>query len=126
MGTPFDSNDSTGYRQRTAAQYSTSLATGSSSTNQLVILYNTDEDGQAVVSQISSPAPGFAGILRVFSVNKQRPLPTPKPHLQGKEFQLSYFDANDELVNFPPPTFGGSGIFFFGTLDDPDYQDPLW
>ena len=126
MDTPFDSSNSAGYRQRTAAQYSASLAAGSSTINQLTILYNTDEDGQAVVSQISSPAPGFAGILRVFTVNKQRPLPTPEPHLQGKELQLSYFDANDELVNFPPPTFGGSGIFFFGTLDDPDFQDPLW
>jgi len=126
MATPFDSTDSAGYRQRTAAQYSASLAAGSSSTNQLTILYNTDEDGQAVVSQISSPTSGFAGILRVFTVNKQRPLPTPEPHLQGKELQLSYFDANDELVNFPPPTFGGSGIFFFGTLDDPDFQDPQW
>jgi hypothetical protein len=126
MGTPFDSSDSAGYRQRTAAQYSASLAAGSSSTNQLVILYNTDEDGQAVVSQIISPTSGFAGILRVFCENKQQPLPTPEPHLQGKEFQLSYFDASDGLVYFPPPTFGGSGIFFFGTLDDPDYQDPLW
>lgn len=126
MGTPFDSTDAGGYKQRTAAQHTTSLAAGSGTTNQLTILYNTDEDGQAIVSQISSPTAGFAGILRIFCANKQRPLPTPEPHLQGKEFQISYFDASLGLVNFPPPTFGGSGIFFFGTLDEPDYQDPLW
>ncbi|MDT8365069.1 MAG: hypothetical protein RRA15_01075 [bacterium] len=126
MGTPFDSSDSAGYRQRTASQFSSSLAAGSWTTNQLTILYNTNAYGQAVVREISSPARGFAGILRVFSVNKQRPWPTRGPHLQAKEFQLSYYDFSDELVNSPEPTFGGSGIFFFGTLDEPDYQDPLW
>lgn len=78
-----------------------------------------------MVSQISSPAAGYAGIIRVFAVRKQTPLPTPEPHLQGKEFQLSYFDASDGLVSFPPPV-PGSSIFFFGTLGDPDFEDPLW
>jgi hypothetical protein len=124
MGTPFDSVDSSGYRQRTSAQFSASLAAGSGTTNQLTILYNTDEDGQAFVGQGS--VSGFLGQIRVLATNKQRPLPTPEPHLQSKEFRLSYFTTDDELVNFPPPTFGGSGIFFSGTLDEPDYQDPLW
>lgn len=123
IGTPYDSTDSAGYRQRTAAQYSASLAAGSGSANQLVVLYNTDEDGQAVVSQESGG--GYLGIIRVLATNKQRPLPTPEPHLQGKEFQLSYFSADDELVTFPIPLFGGD-VFFLGTLDSPDYQDPLW
>jgi hypothetical protein len=125
MGTPFDSSDSAGYRQRTVAQYSASLSAGSGTTNQLTILYNTDEDGQAVV--FPATGGGHLGIMRVLANNKQRrPLPVPEPHLQYKEFQLSYFSADDELVNFPPPTFGGTGIFFFGTLDEPDYQEPLW
>jgi hypothetical protein len=123
IGTPFDSTDSAGYRQRTAAQFSSSLAAGSGSANQLAIIYNTDEDGQAVVSQESGG--GYLGILRVAAVNKQRPLPTPEPHLQGKEFQLSYFTDDDQFVTFPIPLFGGD-IFYLGTLDDPDYQDPLW
>jgi len=123
MGSPFDSTDSAGYRQRTASQYSASLAAGSSSTNQLTILYNTDEDGQAVVSQEAGG--GYLGILRVFAANKQRPLPTPEPHLQGKEFQMSYFTDTNQLVTFPVPLFGG-GVFYFGLLADPDFQDPLW
>ena len=123
MDTPFDSTDSAGYRQRTAAQYSASLGTGSSSTNQLSILYNTDEDGQAVVSQ--EIGGGYLGILSIVTTNKQRPLPTPEPHLQGKEFQMSYFTDDDQFVTFPIPLFGGN-IFYLGTLDDPDYQDPLW
>jgi hypothetical protein len=124
MGTPFDSADSSGYRQRTSGQFSASLAAGSGTTNQLTILYNTDEDGQAFVGQGS--VSGYLGQIRVLATNKQRPLPTPEPHLQSKEFRLSYFTTDDELVNFPPPTFGGSGIFFSGSLDEPDYQDPLW
>ena len=123
MGTPFDSSDPDGYRQRTAGSFSGSLAAGSDTTNQLTMFYNTDEDGQAVVSQESGG--GFLGIIRVQSVNKQRPYPTPEPHLQGKEFQLSYFTTDDELVTFPIPLFGG-GVFYTGTLDEPDYMDPLW
>ncbi len=124
MGTPFDSGDSSGYRQRSAATFSGSLAAGDSAANQLRILYNTDEDGVAVVSQETGG--GYLGILRVLAVNKQLPLPTAEPHLQGKEFQLSYFtDAPDDLVTFPIPLFGG-GVYFSGTLDEPDYMDPLW
>jgi hypothetical protein len=123
MGSPFDSSDPDGYRQRTAANFSGSLAAGSSTINQLTIFYNTDEDGQAVVSQETGG--GYLGILRVLAVNKQPPPPTREPHLQGKEFQLSYFTDDDDLVTFPIPLFGG-GIFYFGTLDEPDYLDPLW
>jgi len=123
MGAPFDSSNASGYRQRTSAQFSASLAAGSGTTNQLTLFYTTDEDGQAVVTRESGG--GHLGIIRVFAVNKQRPLPTPEPHLQGKEFQLSYFSTNDELVTFPVPLFGGN-IFYLGTLADPDFTDPLW
>ena len=123
MGTLFDSTDSAGYRQRTAAQYSSSLGAGSGTTNQLSIHYITDEDGQAVVSP--EVGGGYLGILRIVTTNKQRPLPTPEPHLQGKEFLMSYFTDDDQFVTFPVPLFGGN-IFYLGTLDDPDYQDPLW
>lgn len=123
MGAPFDSSDSTGYRQRTAAMFGASLAAGSGTTNQLVLLYNTDEDGQAVVSPETGG--GFLGIIKVLAVDKLRPLPTPQPHLQGKEFQLSYFTTDDELVTFPVPIFGGN-IYYTGNLDDPDFTDPRW
>jgi len=121
IGAPFDSTDSTGYRQRTAAQFATDLAAGSSSTNQLKILYNTDEDGAVVVAQETGG--GYLGILKVRTTNKSRPHPTPEPWLQGKEFLLSYFSTDDELVTFPPPLFGG-GIFYIGILDDPDWVEP--
>lgn len=127
MEASFDSVSSNRYQQRTAAQHSSSLAAGSGTTNQLTILYNTDEDGQAVVSQEAGG--GHLGIIRVLATNKQRilltPVPTPKPHLQGKEFQMSYFTDTDQFDTFPIPLFGGN-IFYLGTLDDPDYQDPLW
>ncbi|UCG39383.1 MAG: hypothetical protein JSV00_03905, partial [bacterium] len=65
IGSPFDSTAADRFRQRPAAVYGGSLAAGSGTTNQLVILYNTDEDGVAVVSEIISPSPGFAGIMKV-------------------------------------------------------------
>jgi len=125
MDTPFTSASSSPnrYQQRTASEFSSSLSAGSGTTNQLTVLYNTDEDGQAVVSQ--EVGGGYLGILRIVTTNKQRPLPTPEPHLQGKEFQLSYFTDDDRFVTFPAPLFGGD-VFYLGTLDDPDYQDPLW
>jgi hypothetical protein len=123
MGAPFDSTDTAGYRQRTSASFSASLSAGSETTNQLTLLYTTDEDGQAVVTRESGG--GHLGIIRVFAASKRRPPPTPEPHLQGKEFRLSYFSTNDELVTFPVPIFGGN-IFYLGTLADPDYEDPLW
>ena len=123
IGAPFDSGDPAGYRQRTAAQFAGDLAAGSSSTNQLTILYNTDEDGKAVVFPVSGG--GHLGILKVLTIKKQFPLPTLKPHLQGKKFQFSYFSTNDELVTFPVPPFGGS-VFYMGTLNDPDWMEPEW
>ena len=123
MSTPFDSTDSTGYRQRTAAQYSSSLAAGSSTTNQLAIVYNADEDGQAVV--FPAEGGGHLCIMRVITTNKQRPVPTPEPHLQGKEFLLSYYTVDDEIVAYPVPLLG-EGIYYLGDLDEADYQDPLW
>ncbi|MDT8396437.1 MAG: hypothetical protein RRA32_08350, partial [bacterium] len=83
-----------------------------------------DEDGVAVVSGEQGGG-GFLGIIKVQAVNKQRPLPTAEPHLQGKELQLSYFETDNDLATWPIPLFGG-GIYYFGTLDEPDYQDPLW
>jgi hypothetical protein len=132
MGTPFDSTDSARYRQRTAAQYSASLAAGFDTSNQLSILYNTDEDGQAVAFPATleiSPGnfiPGDVGILRVIAQNKQGTFPTPEPHLQVKNFQTSYFTGTDDLEIFPPPFVGVSGIYYIPPLDEADYQDPLW
>jgi hypothetical protein len=123
MSVPFDSTDPAGYRQSTAAQYSSSLAAGSWTTNQLAIIYNTDEDGQAVVSRAVEG--GYLGIMRVVTTNKQRPLPTPEPHLQGKEFLLSYYTIDDEIVTYPVPLLGGR-IYYLGVLDEADYRDPLW
>lgn len=125
MGAPFDSTsvDPERFQQLIASQFSSQLAAGSSSTSQLMIFYNTDEDGQATIGLEESG--DFYGIMSVLAVNKQRPLPTTKPHLQAKEFYLSYFD--DAVVSHPPPLSGsGETIYFVPPLGDPDYRDPLW
>ena len=97
----------------------------------MVIRYQTNEDGEAVVS-------GFQDItiLRVTLSNRTTNNPTVPPYLRSKEFSLMYdwrgtYDqifgtsfGSDTLVPFIN-SFSGP-VLFFPPLDTPDYQDPEW
>jgi hypothetical protein len=126
MGDPFDSSHPGGYRQRTTALFTGALASASTTINNLAIFYNTDEDGQALVFPATiGNISGYAGNLRIRAVNKQPPSPKLKPYLQNKEFRMSYFTGTDALVTDPEPSYGGS-IYYLGTLEEPDFEDPRW
>jgi hypothetical protein len=121
MGTPFNSSQSGNYRQKTAALYSASLASGAVTTNQLFIRYNTDADGQAVVTPLGSN--DFVGFLRVQVINKQSaPFGWGTHSLtQTKEIFTTYQDdTTDDLVAFPGALLD---VFFFTNLVTPDYKD---
>ena len=113
-----------GFRQRTTALFTGDLGSGSDTTNQISILYNTDEDGQTIV--FPEMEGGYLGIVKVQATNKQRPFPTPEPYLQNKEFQMSYYSEEDRLVVYPVPYPGETGIYFVPPLNLADYSDPVW
>ena len=108
----------------TATLFSGALAAGSDTTNQLSILYNTDENGETITFPATEG--GCLGILRVLATNKQRPFPTPEPYLQSKVFQMSNYSKDDRLVVYPEPFPGETGIYFVPPLDLADYSDPIW
>jgi hypothetical protein len=122
-GAPSESCDPAVYRQTTATVPGAPLAAGSGSTNQLLQLYKTDEDGQALVPPETKG--GFSGIIKVLAVDKLRPLPAAQSNLQGKDFQLSCLTRDDNPVIFPVPIFRGN-IYCTGNLGDTDFTDPRW
>jgi len=124
MGSPIDSNISAAFKQRPASAFASSLADITASdpdtVNQLIIRYQTNEDGEAVVSS-ASPS-GFIGILKVLAINRTNTLATVPPYLRFKEFQTWYWtDTPDDLT---PVTGFSSDVLFSGNLADPDFKDP--
>ncbi len=130
MGSPIDSNLTAAFKQRPASAFATSLADTAAidpdTVNQMVIRYQTNSDGEAVVQE-ASPS-GFIGILKVLAANRTTNLASIPPYLQYKEFQEWYWNRtsppNDDLVdlfitgNFTYP------VIFSGNLTTADYQDP--
>jgi hypothetical protein len=123
MGTPLDSSQSGRYQQKSADLYFSSLAAGSGTLNQLVIRYNTDADGQAVVTPVNPQLSDFVAFLRIQAIKKQT-VPfgwSPHPLLQTKEIYTAYQKSGDELVPYPGALL--ADVFFFTDLATPDYLD---
>lgn len=120
MGTPMDSTASGRYRQKTASLFTGQLAAGSGTLNQMVIRYNTDADGQVVVTPISIS--DFVGFLRLQAMEKQtNPFGwTTHPLFQTKEVLTAYQQSAD-LIPYPGALL--ADVFFFTDLATPDYKD---
>lgn len=122
MESPINSSSSTAFKQRPASAFASSLADITASdpdtVNQMIISYQTNEDGETVVS---SAATGFVGILKVLAMNRTDTLATVPSYLRFKEFQTWYWTTPDDLT---PNNSFSYGAIFSGNLDDFDYRDP--
>jgi len=129
MGSPIDSNLTAAFKQRPAAAFASSLeditAINPHTLNQMVIEYQTDEDGVAIVRDLTSGG-NFLGDLKVLAMNRTSSLSSVPPYLQYKEFFLNYLDtgspSSDDITDFFPST--QYPVFFSGDLADFDYRDP--
>ena len=128
MGSPLDSSasPSTSYQQRAARDFAGLLDSGTApvppdpdQVNQVVIQYNTDEDGEAVFSK--NVGGDFLGILKISAMNRTTALASQPPYLQSKEFLEVYNDTGKDLEDFPNAIYP---LLFSGALTDPDYRDP--
>jgi hypothetical protein len=127
METPFDTASTNRYRQRTAAQYSDSLAAGFGTANQISVFYPTDAEGKVSVSSLLLND-NIVAFLDVLLQNKESLISPSPPHMQGKTVRLAYEShSGDQIVPYSDvDRFWSEDIFYLGQLIDEDYQDPLW
>ena len=128
MGSIIDSS-SPEFMQRPASAFASSLADITAidpdTLNQMVIEYQTDEDGVAIVRDLTSGG-NFLGDLKALAMNRTSSLSSVPPYLQYKEFFLNYLDtgspSSDDIADFFPST--QYPVFFSGNLADFDFKDP--
>ncbi len=123
MGSPLDSSAgaTSSYQQRPDADFAGLLETGTDpdKVNQMIIRYQTNQDGEAVFSK--TVGGDFLGILKISAMNRTTGSPLIPPYLQNKEFLEWYDHTADNVVDFPNAIYP---LVFSGALTDPDYSDP--
>jgi hypothetical protein len=125
MGTPLDASPSQGrsYLQRPASEFtgllSSNTVTDPDFVNQMIIRYDTNLDGEA--TNVQFVPSGNGAFLRSLVMNRKTSLALDPPYLQYKGFGLTYSENVDNLVPFPGAI---DPVLFFGTLANPDFEDP--
>jgi hypothetical protein len=93
------------------------------------VFYPTDADGKATVSAFSTiPDNNIITFIDVLLQNQQSNITPSPPHLQGKTIILAYeTPSGDQIIPYDDiDRFWTEDVFYFGQLNESDYQDPLW